>query len=229
MKKRLFVAAGLMTAAFALTACGSKKAAETTAATTAAETSTAAETTTAAEESTAAAETTAAEESAAAAETTAAETETSAEEKKDETKASEAAKETAAETAAKVSAKSVSEIYQQVSGSLPSMVKVDADYMSNYYGIDAGSLSEYVFAIAEDPTKADTVIIIHAKDSAAAQTVAAQLDQVKQQKAQELENYNPEQYQVVVNSAVKTAGDYAYLVMSGNAAGISSVIAQNLG
>ena len=217
MKKRLFVAAGLMTAAFALTACGSKKAAETTAATTAAETSTAAETTTAAEES------------AAATETTAAETETSAEEKKDETKASEAAKETAAETAAKASAKSVSEIYQQVSGSLPSMVKVDADYMSNYYGIDAGSLSEYVFAIAEDPTKADTVISIHAKDSAAAQTVAAQLDQVKQQKAQELENYNPEQYQVVVNSAVKTAGDYAYLVMSGNAAGISSVIAQNLG
>lgn len=133
------------------------------------------------------------------------------------------------ETKAEASGMPVSEIYEKIASVLPEMVKVDTEYMSNYYGIEAEDLDEYVFAIAEDPTRADTVIILHAKDEKTAKAVAAQLEVVKQQKAQELENYNPEQYKIVSDSSVETIGTYAYLVISEHEKDIWDVIVRNLG
>ncbi|SFG16490.1 DUF4358 domain-containing protein [Oribacterium sp. WCC10] len=243
MKRHIILttAAILAVSAITLNGCGSSS--KTNAVTTAAvETTAAAEETTekATEETTTAAETEE-ETTAAAEETTAAaeesseeETTTAAEETtKEETTAEETTKEettTAAETtAAQVASVAPSDIYNKVTGLLPGMVTVDANYISNYYGIDASQLEGYVFAMAEDVTKADTVAILEAKDAASVSTLVGQLSAVQQQKAQELQDYMPEQYQIVAASAVKTLGKYVYLVMSSNSAAIEQTIASSIG
>ncbi|SEA59069.1 protein of unknown function [Oribacterium sp. KHPX15] len=241
--------------ALMLNGCGKKAEAEavTTAAvetTAVAEETTAEETTTAAEETTAAAEetTAAAEETTAAAEESSESEEESTEESsKEEETTEETTKEetttaeettveettveetTAEETKAQSSGADPSAIYSQVTGLLPGMINVDANYIANYYGIDASQLEGYVFAMAEDVTHADTVAILKAKDASSVAALAGQLSAVQQQKAQELQDYMPDQYQIVAASSVKTAGNYVYLVMSPNAAAIEQTIASNIG
>ena len=109
------------------------------------------------------------------------------------------------------------------------MVSFDDSYISNYYGIDVSQLDGYVFAAAEDVTKADTVAILKAKDAGSASTLASQLATVKQQKEAELQDYNPTAYQVAAAGYVKTAGSYVYLIMSDNASQIEQVISSSIG
>lgn len=244
-RMKLCTVALLAASTLMLSACGSGNA---SAVTTAAATTEAAEATTAAEETTTAAEETteAAEETTAAAE----ETTTAAEEPKDEKESSEAAKaestasekaevkieekaaaaqETAAETKAASTGAAPSDIYSKVTSYLPGMVNFDANYISNYYGIDASQLDGYVFAAAEDVTQADTVVILKAKDAAQVSTLSSQLATVKQQKEAELQDYNPTAYQVAAAGYVKTSGNYVYLIMSSNASAIDQVISANVG
>ena len=243
-KMKLCTLAILAASTLMLTSCGSGNAeAVTTAAATTAE-----ETATAAEESTTAAEetTTVAEETTAAAEETTAATEESTTEKesseaakdekdasaaseKAEAKASEALATTAAEAKAAATGAAPSDIYSKVTSYLPSMVNFDANYISNYYGIDASQLDGYVFAAAEDVTQADTVVILKAKDASQVSTLSSQLATVKQQKEAELQDYNPTAYQVAAAGYVKTSGNYVYLIMSSNASAIDQVISANVG
>ncbi|HCS67685.1 MAG TPA: hypothetical protein DIW34_05740 [Oribacterium sp.] len=243
-KMKLCTLAILAASTLMLTSCGSgnAEAVTTAAATTAEETATAAEeSTTAAEETTTAAEetTAAAEESTAATEESTTEKESSeaAKDEKDasaasekaEAKASEAPATTAAETKAAATGAAPSDIYSKVTSYLPSMVNFDANYISNYYGIDASQLDGYVFAAAEDVTQADTVVILKAKDASQVSTLSSQLATVKQQKEAELQDYNPTAYQVAAAGYVKTSGNYVYLIMSSNASAIDQVISANVG
>ncbi|ETP72711.1 hypothetical protein UYO_1313 [Lachnospiraceae bacterium JC7] len=241
MRKNIIAttAAILAASALILNGCGSTSTAEVVT-TAAVETTTAAPETTTAAETTKEETTTAAEETTTAAEetTTAAEETTEEETTKEETTAAETTKEettaeettTAAETtAAQSTGADPSAIYSKVTGLLPGMITVDANYISNYYGIDASQLEGYVFAMAEDVTKADTVAILKAKDASAVAALAGQLSAVQQQKAQELQDYMPEQYQIVAASTVKTIGNYVYLVMSSNGAAIEQTIAASVG
>ena len=251
MKKTRFMTVAMLAASMlVLNACGSGNAeAVTTAAVT---TSAAAETTTAAEETSTAAETSAAEETTTAAEETTAAAEESKDAKesaeaeskdekavKDETKADEkneaaaqdakAEETTAAETKAASTGAAPADIYSKLTSYLPSMVSFDDSYISNYYGIDASQLDDYVFAAAEDVTQADTVVILKAKDASSVSTLSSQLATVKQQKEAELQDYNPTAYQVAAAGYVKTSGNYVYLIMSNNASAIDQVISANVG
>lgn len=120
----------------------------------------------------------------------------------------------------------VQTVYESVSGAveLPSMVEGDDDYISNYYGIDPEDLDEYIFAEAEDAALASTVIIMKAKSEDAVSRLTASLNTVLDQKAAEMQDYIPEQYDIVADSSVKTEGCYVYLVISENAAKIESAI-----
>ena len=226
MRKTIVTTLAVIAAsALMLNGCGKKAEAE-------AVTTAAVETTAAAEETTAAAEESTEEsseeetpEETTKEETTAEET-TAEETTAEETTAEET---TAEETKAQAAGAEPSAIYSQVTGLLPGMITVDANYIANYYGIDASQLEGYVFAMAEDVTKADTVAILKAKDASSVAALAGQLSAVQQQKAQELQDYMPEQYQIVAASAVKTVGNYVYLVMSSNAAAIEQTIASNIG
>ncbi|MCD8082985.1 MAG: DUF4358 domain-containing protein [Clostridiales bacterium] len=162
------------------------------------------------------------------------ETETAAAEEEPESEASvsEEALEEAEETEASSAEEAVTplSIYQAIEAQvgLPAMFEGDDAFIYNYYGIDPSVLESYVFASAEDATLADSVIIMKVLDPASTDGIVAGLQTVLDQKAVEMENYLPEQYQIVAASSVKTEGDYVYLVISENAGGIEAVIREAL-
>lgn len=75
------------------------------------------------------------------------------------------------------SAKSIQEVYQEIeqSVSLHSPQCMDDDFISNYYGIDAASLEEYVFSMSEDAAQAETIIIMKVKNTDDLENLAASL------------------------------------------------------
>lgn len=112
--------------------------------------------------------------------------------------------------------KNLSEIYVEIEEAieLPEMIALNDDYISNYYGIDLGTLEEYLFRNAEEIIYADTVILMKAKDEASVSGLQEVLETIITQKKLELENYLPEQFEIVEKSKVETSGAYVYLVIS---------------
>lgn len=160
--------------------------------------------------------------------------ETAKEETKKETEAPteeelvpEPAPETVPETTAPQSTgKSVKDIYGEITQkvALNSPMVVPDDYISNYYGIDVGSLDEYVFSMSEAAISAETVAILKAKDAGSTAGLSAALQTVIDQKKSEMENYLPDQFQIVDKSSVRVNGNYVYLVISDQADAINQII-----
>ena len=182
-------------------------------------------------------ETTEAEETESSAEEKASEAgtkEAAKEETKKETEAateaallSEPAPETVPETTApQNTGKSVKDIYGEITQkvALNSPMVVPDDFISNYYGIDVGSLEEYVFSMSEAAISAETVAILKAKDAGSTAGLSAALQTVIDQKKSERENYLPDQFQIVDKSSVKVNGNYVYLVISDQADAINQII-----
>lgn len=126
--------------------------------------------------------------------------------------------------------KSVNEIYQEIvqSVSLESPQCMDDDFISNYYGIDAALLEEYVFSMSEDAAQAETIIIMKAKNTDALDGLADSLQTVVDEKKNEMENYIPEQFAIVEKSKVQTKENYVWLVISENADAITDIIENGL-
>lgn len=125
---------------------------------------------------------------------------------------------------------SVLEIYDLIteSVSLISPVRMQDNFIKNYYNIDPAMLEEYVFSMSEEAVSAETVVIMKLKDKADAETVSGALQLVIEEKSGEMENYLPEQYEIVKKSAVKTNGSYVYLVISEQADAIEQIIEAQL-
>lgn len=141
--------------------------------------------------------------------------------------APETVPETVPETTAPQSAgKSVKDIYGEITQkvALNSPMIVPDDFISNYYGIDVGTLEEYVFSMSEAAISAETVAILKAKDAGSAAGLSAALQTVIDQKKSEMENYLPDQFQIVDKSSVKVNGNYVYLVISEQADAINQII-----
>ena len=126
--------------------------------------------------------------------------------------------------------KTVNEIYQEITEqvSLESPVCMDDDFISNYYGIDVSTLEEYVFSMSEDATQAETVVLMKAKDGADTGEIVSALETVVDEKKNEMENYLPEQFEIVEKSEVKTRDRYVWLVISQQADSITDIIEKDL-
>lgn len=176
----------------------------------------------------------------AAAETAAAGTEKAAETAAAETeKAAETAKEAAAEPAdgkagdagkATENGTDPAAIYAEIQKQveLPEMYEADDDFLSNYYGIDTGVLDSYVFASADDAALADSVVILKVKEGEDVSVLSDALSMVRDQKAAEMQNYIPAQYEIVAKSEVQVRGNVVYLVISGDAERIEGIIEDQL-
>lgn len=125
-------------------------------------------------------------------------------------------------------AKALSDIYAEIEEKveLPKMVTLNDNYIANYFGIDLEGLEEYVFTNAEEVIYADTVILMKAKTETDKEALKEALTTMIDHKKAELENYLPEQFQIVEKSVVQTAGDYVYLVISEQAKDIETIIEQ---
>lgn len=127
-------------------------------------------------------------------------------------------------------AKSIADIYDEIAANvtLYSPVTMDDDFISNYYGIDASTLEEYVFSMSEDATSAETIIIMKAKDASSISSLSDCLQVVVDEKKNEMENYLPEQFAIVEKSSVQTKDNYVWLVISENADDINNIIKADL-
>lgn len=158
--------------------------------------------------------------------------EASEESSKEETSKAEETSAAAEETqdAAQGSAKNVQDIYTEISQavSLNSPMLVPDDFIMNYYGIDVSTLDEYVFSMSEAAISAETVVILKAKDAGSTGALSASLQTVIDQKRSEMENYLPDQFQIVDKSSVQVKGSYVYLVISEQADAINQIIQADL-
>lgn len=128
------------------------------------------------------------------------------------------------------SAKPVKEIYGEIEQSveLYSPVPMADSFISNYYGIDPEKLEEYVFVMSEEATSAETVVIMKVKDEADVEKISAALQVVVDEKRGEMENYLPEQFEIVDKSSVKSKGNYVYLVISESQDAIVKIIEEGI-
>ena len=110
------------------------------------------------------------------------------------------------------------EIYTQMveNVEMPPMVRLDEEYITNYYGIDLTNFDEYVFAVAEDILLAENIILLKVKEGQSTEPVVTILEKIIKQKKAELENYIPEQFKIVEKSSVVTKDNYVILIISSN-------------
>ena len=137
---------------------------------------------------------------------------------------------TTAQTEETVEAKAITEIYEDITKpvTLYSPFCWDDEFISNYYGIDVSSLEEYVFSMSEDATSAETIIIMKAKDATSVSSLSDCLQVVVDEKRNEMENYLPEQFEIVEKSSVQTQNNYVWLVISENADTITKIIKDSI-
>lgn len=123
-------------------------------------------------------------------------------------------------------AKPIDEIYAEIAQKveLVSPVEMDDEFISNYYGIEPDTLEEYVFSMSEEATSAETVVIMKVKDDAAVSDLETALNTVIDEKRAEMENYLPEQFEIVDKSSVSSKGNYVWLVISQNQDAIIEII-----
>lgn len=112
--------------------------------------------------------------------------------------------------------KTLEEIYTQMieNVELPTMIRLEDDYITNYYGLELSTFEEYVFAVAEDALLAENIILIKMKDGESNEAVANLLENIVEQKKSEFESYLPEQFKIVEKSEVVINENYIVLIIS---------------
>jgi len=125
----------------------------------------------------------------------------------------------------------VAKVYEMVANLniLPEMLMLGDDYTEAYYGISLDSVSNKVFAIAEDSLIVDTVIIVEVSANGNADDIVNAFRTINNQKLLELESYNPAQYERATNAVIEAAGSYVYYVITDDNAAVVSTIRSGLG
>lgn len=129
-----------------------------------------------------------------------------------------------------MNARPVKEIYEDIKQAveLHSPVEMADSFISNYYGIDPEKLEEYIFVMSEEATSAETIVIMKVKDEGDVEKISEALQVVVDEKRGEMENYLPEQFEIVDKSSVKSKGSYVYLVISESGDTIVQMIEEEL-
>lgn len=125
---------------------------------------------------------------------------------------------------------SLSELYSQICSSveLVSPMELPQEYIENYYAIDLNKLEDYVFSIAEESTSAETIVIMKLKDASDSDSIVESIQLVVDEKKGEMENYLPEQYDLVARSTIQTRGSYVWLVISAHDKEINQIITDTI-
>ncbi len=109
------------------------------------------------------------------------------------------------------------------------LVEMNDNYISNYYGIETADLSDYVFAQSDDPKSAETIIMFKCEDSEKRKTYTQAVENALDQKYDELTNYNlPDEAKLVEEAKVKSAGSFVYLIISDNGESMDNIIKDSL-
>jgi len=126
---------------------------------------------------------------------------------------------------------SVNDIYSDILALeiLPEMYLLDDSYIDAYYGIDRTSVSDSVFAVADDTMLADTVIIVKISETGSASDIEQSFSTINEQRLFEMESYNPEQYARADKAVIKTIGGYVCYIISDDNGAVCTAIENNIG
>lgn len=104
------------------------------------------------------------------------------------------------------------------------MMSLTADDVKTYTGIDtAADAVQFVYRINRSGLKADEIAMFEAKSADAAEAIKQKLETRRTQKANEANNYSPEQYAIIMQSSVQTYGNYVTLFVGPDAANMTGI------
>ena len=106
------------------------------------------------------------------------------------------------------------QIYLSFTPHMPEMISMDDAMLLNYCGVETVDCIQSVAAICSDGLRTDEIWLIEAKDTAAADKIAALAQSRLQAKAEESISYSPEQYAVVQKAQLLRSGNYLALIVS---------------
>ena len=107
---------------------------------------------------------------------------------------------------------------------MPDMVVVPNGKGEFLFGIAPEDCKQEILAICRDSLLADELWLIEARDKEAADRIEALAQNRLQQKAAELENYLPEQYQVVQQAQLSREGNCVVLLVSPRAKELAKLL-----
>lgn len=130
----------------------------------------------------------------------------------------------------KESQPSAKEVYEKI-GSLVELnapFELPADFILNTYGLDIETLEDYYISISEAAISAETIALARVPAGGDTAAVEDAYKVLVEEKSMEMENYLPDQYEIVKKATIKTKGDWVYLVISENASDIIGIIEENI-
>ena len=105
----------------------------------------------------------------------------------------------------------------------PEMLVVPPEKCTILFGVVQEDCAQQIVAICQDSLRADEYWLIEAANSAAADRIEALARTRLEQKASELENYLPEQYEVVKQARLLRQGNCVILLVSPQADALAQV------
>ena len=99
-------------------------------------------------------------------------------------------------------------------GTFPKMQAADAAVLCEVYGIDLSGIEEYTLESSSDTLLADEIGVFRLEDPDYASTLSRILEARLASAARAAEHYSPEQYAIIVKTAVKTKGLYVYYIVN---------------
>jgi len=119
----------------------------------------------------------------------------------------------------------LSDIYTEMTqkAKLPAMQAVTGSMILDYYGIAAADIKQSTVYISQSSILADEIAMFEAVDSDAAARIKQKLDARHDSKAEEANNYSPEQYAVIMKCPVVQNGNFVSLLVASDNVTVDNV------
>jgi len=123
----------------------------------------------------------------------------------------------------------LNELRERVEAVYPQMMEVEAEMRLNFLGIREEDCAQCVTLLCDDGMKTDELWLIEAADDAAMESLTKLAQQRMEAKAQETENYAPDQYEIVQQGKVLTSGHYLALIVTPEAEAAAKLFNEAVG
>lgn len=97
------------------------------------------------------------------------------------------------------------------------------------YGIDSADILEFAGGVNTTGVEQEEIVLVKAKDSAAADNIETALKNRYDAKLAQNKNYNPEQAEMIEKCSVEKNGDYVSMIVSENAEKITDIYKKGIG
>ena len=125
----------------------------------------------------------------------------------------------------------VQELYNKISEvtELPEdMVARSSEDLDMRYGIGTSKATDYIFMANATSYYVDTIAIFKVENKDDRENIKVQLQSIKKQAEDSMNNYDPEQYKIATDGEVITTGNYVCLFMTKDVSKVKSTFNENI-